>query len=36
MKLHHIGIVVKNIQKSLGELTNFLEFEETTIPTLVE
>ena len=36
MKLHHIGIVVKNIQKSLGELTNFLEFEETTITTLVE
>ena len=36
MKLHHIGIVVKNIQKSLGELTTFLEFEETTIPTLVE
>lgn len=36
MKLHHIGIVVKNIQKSLGELTNFLEFEETTIPVLVE
>ena len=26
----------ENIQKSLGELTNFLEFEETTIPTLVE
>tara|TARA_B100000029_G_scaffold490296_1_gene549169 strand:+ start:68 stop:472 length:405 start_codon:yes stop_codon:yes gene_type:complete len=36
MKLHHLGIVVKNIQKSLGELTTFLEFEETTIPTLVE
>ncbi|MBM15554.1 MAG: methylmalonyl-CoA epimerase [Nitrospina sp.] len=35
MKLHHIGIVVKNIQKSLGELTNFLQFEETTIPTLI-
>ena len=36
MKLHHIGIVVKNIQESLGELTNFLEFEETTMPTSVE
>ena len=36
MKLHHVGIVVKNIQESLGELTKFLEFEETTIPILVE
>jgi len=36
MKLHHIGIVVKNIQESLGELTNYLKFEETTIPTLIE
>ncbi len=36
MKLHHIGIVVKNIQESLGELTNFLQFEETTMPTMVE
>ena len=36
MKLHHIGIVVKNIQDSLGELTNFLKFEETTMPILVE
>ena len=36
MKLHHIGIVVKNIQKSLGELTNFLQFKETTIPMLIE
>ena len=36
MKLHHIGIVVKNIQDSLGELTNFLKFEETTMPVLVE
>tara|TARA_B100001750_G_C15435933_1_gene560910 strand:+ start:174 stop:575 length:402 start_codon:yes stop_codon:yes gene_type:complete len=32
MKLHHIGIVVKNIQESLGELTRFLEFKETTVP----
>ena len=36
MKLHHIGIVVQNIQDSLGELTNYLKFEETTIPTLIE
>ena len=35
MKLHHIGIVVKNIQNSLGELTQFLNFESTTIPSLV-
>ena len=36
MKLHHVGIVVKNIQESLGELTQFFNFEETTLPTLVE
>tara|TARA_B100001540_G_C15184735_1_gene363662 strand:- start:8 stop:412 length:405 start_codon:yes stop_codon:yes gene_type:complete len=36
MKLHHVGIVVSNIQESLGALTNFLEFEETTVPTLIE
>ena len=36
MKLHHIGIVVQNIQESLGELTNYLQFEKTTIPTLVD
>ena len=35
LKLHHIGIVVKNIQESLGELTKFLNFESTTVPTLV-
>jgi len=35
LKLHHIGIVVKNIQDSLGELTQFLSFESTTIPALV-
>ena len=35
MKLHHIGIVVKNIQDSLGELTRFLSFESTTVPALV-
>ena len=32
MELHHIGIVVKNIQKSLGELSEFIDFKETTIP----
>jgi len=32
MKLHHIGIVVKSIQESLGELTKFLEFKETSVP----
>ena len=36
MKLHHIGIVVQNIQESLGELSNYLKFEETTIPALIE
>ena len=35
LKLHHIGIVVKNIQESLGELTQYLDFESTTMPTLV-
>lgn len=35
MKLHHIGIVVENIQKSLGDLTKYLDFESTTVPSLV-
>jgi methylmalonyl-CoA/ethylmalonyl-CoA epimerase len=35
LKLHHIGIVVKNIQKSLGELNQYLHFESTTVPSLV-
>ena len=35
MKLHHIGIVVKNIQKSLGELNQYLNFESITVPSLV-
>ena len=30
MKLHHIGIVVNNIQESLGELKNYLNFETTS------
>jgi methylmalonyl-CoA/ethylmalonyl-CoA epimerase len=32
MKLHHIGIVVNNIQESLKELTQFLDFKETSVP----
>jgi len=35
LKLHHIGIIVENIQKSLGELTKYLDFESTTVPSLV-
>jgi methylmalonyl-CoA/ethylmalonyl-CoA epimerase len=27
MKLHHIGVVVKSIQESVGELKNYLNFE---------
>ncbi|MDH2907327.1 MAG: VOC family protein [Candidatus Nitrosotalea sp.] len=30
MKLHHIGIVVNNIEKSIGELKNYLNFETTS------
>jgi len=35
LKLHHIGIVVENIQKSLGEITQYLTFESATMPSLV-
>ena len=35
MKIHHIGIVVDNIQNSLGEFSKFIKFDETTIPTLI-
>ena len=35
LKLHHIGIVVQNINESLGEISNFLSFESTSLPTLV-
>jgi len=35
MKIHHIGIVVNNIQDSLGEFSKFIEFDEITIPTLI-
>ena len=30
MKLHHVGIVVNNIQESLGELKRYLSFETTS------
>ena len=33
MKLHHIGIVVNNIQESLGELKRYLNFE--TVSTIM-
>ena len=35
LKLHHIGIVVQNINESLGEISDFLSFESTSLPTLV-
>ena len=35
MKVHHLGIVVNNIQDSLGEFSKFIKFDEITIPTLV-
>jgi methylmalonyl-CoA/ethylmalonyl-CoA epimerase len=35
MKFHHIGIIVNNIQDSLGEFLKFIKFDETSIPTLV-
>jgi methylmalonyl-CoA epimerase len=35
MKIHHIGIVVDNIQNSLGEFSKFIKFDEISIPTLV-
>ena len=35
LKLHHIGIVVQDINESLGEISNFLSFESTSLPTLV-
>lgn len=33
MKLHHVGIVVNNIQESLGELKRYLNFE--TVSTIM-
>ena len=35
LKLHHIGIVVQNINESLGEISNFLSFESISLPTLI-
>ena len=35
MKLHHIGIVVSNIQKSLGEIANFIQFDTISEPSLI-
>ena len=35
LKLHHIGLVVQNINESLGEIANFLSFESTSLPTLI-
>ncbi|MBL75337.1 MAG: methylmalonyl-CoA epimerase [Chloroflexi bacterium] len=36
MKLHHVGIVVKNIEESFGEMAKFLQFDETILPIEVE
>jgi len=35
MKFHHIGIVVANIEESLGEIKKYLEFDRISIPTIV-
>ena len=35
LRLHHIGIVVPNIQNSFKEITKFIEFDSTTVPTLI-
>ena len=35
MKLHHIGVVVNQIQDSVGELKNYLTFQSTSLPTPV-
>ena len=32
MKLHHIGVVVPNIQDSLGELKRFMNFQSVSLP----
>ena len=34
-KLHHIGLVVQNINESLGEIANFLSFESISLPTII-
>lgn len=35
MKLHHIGIVVSKIADSFPEITKYIKFDQTTIPTLI-
>ncbi len=35
MKLHHIGVVVSNIQDSIGELKKYMSFQSTSLPTHV-
>lgn len=35
MKLHHIGIVVRQIEDSIGELKKYLSFQSTSLPTPV-
>ena len=35
LKLHHIGLVVQNINESLGEIANFLSFESISLPTII-
>ena len=35
LKIHHICIVVQNINESLEEISNFLSFESTSLPTMV-
>ncbi len=32
MKLHHIGVVVPNIQESLGELKRYMTFQSISLP----
>ena len=35
MKFHHVGIVVPNIQDSLGDIGKYLQFDATTSPALI-
>jgi len=35
MKLHHIGVVVPNIQNSLGDLKKYMNFQSISFPTPV-
>ena len=36
MKYLHTMVRVENIENSLGEITKFLDFEETKLPTLID